>query len=110
MSARPQFAKRSRSTAEQSITLIRIRSDSAEPACYTYAAVRSPEALDLTAAAIAKFGDAETLQWEVLPGCRRLVAREFAGRPARAVCIIGTTEGRAWATWHLPAEPPPVPA
>jgi hypothetical protein len=98
------------SKAEQALTLIRVRSDSADPVCYTYVAVRSPQALDLTADAVTRFGDAETLPWETLPGTRKLVARDFIGRPSRAVCILGTTEGRAWATWHLPVNPPPVPA
>jgi hypothetical protein len=92
------------------ITLICFRADKDDLSIRTYAAVRSSEAGALLADAISDLGDAETLPWETLPGVKRLAAAEVGARPPRSVAILGTTEGRAWATWHLPVEPPPVPA
>lgn len=92
------------------VTLICFRADDADPSIRTYAAVRSAEALALVANSIADLGDAETLPWDTLPGIKKLAAAEVGARPPRSVAILGTTEGRAWATWHLPTEPRPVPA
>ena len=92
------------------VTLICFRADDADPSVRTYVAVRASEALALVANGIGGVGDAETVPWGTLPGIKPLAAAEVGTRPARSVAILGTTEGQAWATWHLPVEPPPVPA
>lgn len=92
------------------VTLICFRADDADPGVRTYVAVRSDEALALVAEGIANPGDAEMLPWDMLPGVKKLAAAEVGSRPLRSVAILGTTESRAWATWHPPVPPPPVPA
>lgn len=91
------------------VALIRVRAGEFASDVSTYAAVRSAE----IAASFKdgfEIGDVARLPWAVLPGIRALAAAELRNQPPRAVAILGTTEGRAWATWHLPVEPPPVPA
>lgn len=88
------------------VTLIRFRADEF-PECWTYAAVRASEALALVADGTADLGDAETLPWDTLPGIKLRAAAEVRTRPPGSVPALSTTEGRAWATWHLPVEPPP---
>ena len=94
------------STVEKALTLIRIRS---EAAICTYLAIKSADTSGLVADAAREFDGAEALPRGVLPGIRTLAARELGAAPVRAIAILGITEGRAWATWHLPVEPPQVP-
>ena len=88
------------------ITLIRIR-ETGSDVC-TYAVVPSAETPRLLAHG-SELGDVETLPWDVLPGIRELAAAEISAHPERHVTILATAEGTAWATWHLPVAPPPVP-
>jgi hypothetical protein len=91
------------------VTLIRFHADEADDDVRTYAAVRSSDAVDLLADGF-ELGDAETVPWDALPGIEELAASRISGQPPRSVAIIGTSEGAEWATWHVPAPAPPVPA
>jgi hypothetical protein len=94
--------------AEKAAVLARLHAPGDPPGTWTYIATRDAEIL------AAQFTMAETLPWDTLPGTRKLIGDRFKYRdPAKrrhAFTFIGTSEGRAWVTWHLPCDPPPVPS
>lgn len=89
------------------VTLLRIHPDGAPPNVATYAAARTSDAGALVEAGAGT--QAVIIPWETLPGLRAIAAAELAGKPPRAVAMLGTTEAGQWATWHVPVDPPPVP-
>lgn len=104
MSSRPRHP----SKAEKAAVLARLHAPGDPPGAWTYIATRDAETL------ARQFTMAEALPWDTLPGVRKLIGDRFKHQdPAHhrtSFTFIGTAEERAWVTWHLPCDPPPVPA
>lgn len=100
-----------RCSSKTAVALIGVRAILGEPGTRTYVAVAAAHSANLALA----LGDGELpwgteeLPWSTLPGIRQFAIAALSAQSSRSV-ILGTAEGHAWVTWHLPVEPPPLPA